>query len=68
MAIKKFAAVAGEDVFTIFTFDDDPQVNDIGPRLAAGMASDPKIIEIDNDSNITVGWTYNGSSFIEPVE
>lgn len=67
MAIKKFAAVAGEDVFTIFTFDDNPEVNEIGPRLAAGMASNPQIIEIDNDSNITVGWKYDGSSFTEPV-
>ena len=67
MAIKKFAAIAGQDVFTVITIDDDPEVNEIGPRLVAGMASDPKIIEIDSDSEITVGWTYDGSSFAEPL-
>ena len=67
MAIRKFAAIAGQDVFTIFTLDDDPAVNAVGPRLAAGMSSNPVILEIAEDSEVTVGWTFDGETYSQPI-
>lgn len=68
MATRKFAVVAGEDVFTVLILDDDPEVNPNGPRHAAGFASNPVTVEIAEDSPITIGWTYNGSEFTPPLE
>lgn len=68
MATRKFAVVAGNDVFTLLVLDDDPTVNPNGPRHAAGFASKPIVIEIPDDSPVTLGWTYNGSEFTPPSE
>jgi hypothetical protein len=68
MATRKFAAVAGEDVFTILIFDDDPEVNPSGPRHAAGFSSKPIIVEIEENSPVTLGWTYDGSTFTPPSD
>lgn len=69
MAIRKFAMIADSDVFGIITLDDDPNINSNGPRISAGLSSNPKIVEISSDSNIDHhGWTWNGTDFIGPVE
>jgi len=68
MATRKFAVIAGEDVFTVFVLDDDPEVNPNGPRHAAGFASNPVMVEVSEDSPVTLGWTYNGLEFIPPSE
>lgn len=67
MTIKKFAGIVDGDVFTILTVDgehrtvEDPNA---GPRLVAGFSSDPKIVEIPSDLDVTVGWTWDGEIFI----
>ena len=68
MATRKFAVVAGIDVFTVLILDDDPEINPNGPRHAAGFASDPVVVEIPEESPITLGWTYDGSEFTPPSE
>lgn len=68
MATRKFAVVAGIDVFTVLIMDDDPAINPSGPRHAAGFASNPVVIEIEEESPITLGWTYDGTNFNPPSE
>jgi hypothetical protein len=68
MTIKKYAVIAGEDVFSILSFNEDESVNPNAPRLVAGFSSDPKIVEIDPESFINVGWTWDGSNFNPPGE
>jgi len=67
MPIKKFALVAGTDVFGFFIVDDDASNNASGPRLAAGLASNPVVIEVDNLSDVSVGWTFDGTTVKAPV-
>jgi len=68
MTWKRYAGVAGEDVFTIFSFDSDETLNNYGPRLEAGMASDPKFISIPDDLDVVPGWSFNGTEFVPPAE
>lgn len=68
MAIKKYAMVVEGDVFGLLTLEDDGNINPNGPRLAAGLSSDPKIVVVPDDSPVTHGWTWDGTNFYEPVE
>jgi hypothetical protein len=68
MNVKRYAGVAGEDVFTIFSFDADGESNNHGPRLLAGMSSNPVFIEIPEGVQVSPGYTYNGESFLPPKE
>jgi hypothetical protein len=68
MTLKKYALIVGEDVFGTIRFDDDPTKNINGPRLSAGFSSDPKVIEVDANSEIEFGWTWDGTNFIKPGE
>ena len=36
------------------------------PALAAGLASDPIVIEVPIDSPVQMGWTWDGIEFKEP--
>jgi hypothetical protein len=63
MGIRTFAFVAGDDVFTIFKIDD----SDLGnAAVAAGMSSNPIIIETDNQM-IDVGWKFINGEFYMPA-
>jgi hypothetical protein len=68
MTWKRYAGIVGEDVFTIFSFEADGSSNEYGPRLEAGMSSDPVFKEIPSDLDVSPGWTYDGSTFTPPVE
>lgn len=63
MTIRKFALIVGSDVFGTLSFDDDLSVNSNGPRLAAGLSSDPIVIEVDANSEVEFGWTWDGTNF-----
>lgn len=65
---KRYAGIAGGDVFTIFTFDADEQNNQYGPRMSAGMSSDPIFKEVPAGLEVLPGWTYDGTAFIPPAE
>jgi hypothetical protein len=68
MAWKRYAGVVGEDVFTVFSFESDETLNIHGPRLEAGMSSNPIFVEIPDDIEVSPGWVYNGTDFSLPVE
>jgi hypothetical protein len=65
---KRYAGIAGDDVFTIFTFDADEQTNQYGPRMLAGLSSEPIFVEVPAELEVIPGWTYNGESFVAPTE
>ena len=68
MTQHKFAVCAGEDVFGIFTIDDDPEINPPGAKIVEGYLSNPIIVEIPTDVPAQIGWTYDGETFSEPTE
>lgn len=68
MTIRKFALVAGTDVFGTLHFEDDITLNPNGQRLAAGLNSDPIVVEIDSDAEVAFGWTWDGTNFTSSEE
>lgn len=67
MTIKKFAGIVDGDIFTILAVDDEHQGEDgeAGNRIISGLKSQPIFVEIPSDLNVTLGWTWNGTSFVE---
>jgi hypothetical protein len=63
MGIRRFAFVAGTDVFTVFSVDDNDQVN---AAIVAGLSSNPKVIEANNQM-IDVGWKFIDGEFYMPA-
>jgi hypothetical protein len=63
MTIKRFAGIVGTDIFTITTIDSE--YPGLGERLLAGFSSDPKFVEIPDDLNVNIAWTWNGTEFVE---
>ena len=66
MTQHKFAACSGQDVFGIFTIEDDPEINPTGQKIIDGWLSNPIIVEVPSDIPAEIGWMYNGLTFIEP--
>lgn len=66
--IKKMAAIVDGDVFTVLTLDTDWKGPDGqgGERIYAGFSSNPIFVEIPTDSEISLGWTWNGETFLPP--
>ena len=65
MALRRYVFIVDGDVFMQILFDDETQ----GFRSqgwAAGLASSPIVIEVTDQPNVIPGWSWNGSSFIEP--
>jgi len=67
MAHKKYALIVDNDVFGVLTFDDDPDINDNGPRLAAGLSSNPIVVEVDPFIPVQHGWIWDGTT-VKPSE
>jgi hypothetical protein len=63
MTIKRFAGIVGTDIFTVTTIDSEYPGS--GERLLAGFSSDPKFVEIPDDLDVTIAWTWNGTEFVE---
>lgn len=68
-ATHKFAFIADGDVFGVFSLDErNPNdLQDVEKRVIAGLLSDPKVVQIPLDSQVTSGWTWNGQEFQPPV-
>lgn len=64
MGIRKFAFVAGHDVFTVFRIDDNIEGSE---AMIAGLKSEPVIVEVDDD-NINIGWKYADGEFWAPAQ
>ena len=63
MTIKRFAGIVGTEVFTINTIDSE--YPGIGERLVAGFSSNPTFVEVPEGLDVAVGWTWNGTEFVE---
>jgi hypothetical protein len=67
MAHKKYALIVDNEVFGVLSFDDDPSVNPTGPRYAAGLSSNPMIVEVDSSITVQHGWIWDGTT-VKPSE
>lgn len=67
--IKKMAAMVENEVFTIMTIDTEWSGPDGegGQRVYAGLSSNPTFVEIPENSEVTLGWIWNGESFSPPI-
>ena len=67
MSIKKFAGIVEGDIFTIFVVDSEFQGEDgeAGARIIAGLNSQPIFVEIPSDLNVSLGWKWDGTNFVE---
>jgi hypothetical protein len=63
MTIKRFAGIVGTEVFTVTTIDSE--YPGIGERLVAGFSSNPTFVEVPEGLDVAVGWTWNGTEFVE---
>jgi len=65
MSIRRFVCVTEGDVFMQIQFDDSIS----GPKSAAwaaGLSSNPIVIEVTDQPNVVPGWTWDGTNFIAP--
>jgi hypothetical protein len=65
MTIKRFAGIVGTDIFTVTTIDSDNADSSVIERLVAGFSSNPTFVEIPDNLNVTIAWTWNGTEFVE---
>ena len=68
MANRQYALIVGEDVFAVIHVDDDPEINQNGPRISAGLSSNPIVVEIDTSIPVSHGWTWDGTTVNPPQE
>jgi hypothetical protein len=68
MTKHKYALIVDNDVFGMIEVEDNPEINPNGIRLVSGLSSDPKIVEVDSNSDITHGWNWDGTNFTPPQE
>lgn len=62
--MKKFAFVVEGEVFHIWQVNVNPDGSTDG--LVAGLESRPTIIEIPEGLTVLNGWTFDGTTFVEP--
>lgn len=61
---ERFAIVVGNEVAGSVSIQ--PGYSETTDRIIAAYKSDPKIIPISTDSEITYGWIWDGQNFIGP--
>jgi hypothetical protein len=64
MSKEKYVFVADGEVFMKFTLDTD--ASPAGEMWSAGLKSNPTIIQVDKNSPVDSGWTYDGTNFTAP--
>lgn len=65
MATRRFVFIAEGDVFMQLQFDDEVN-SDRSTAWAAGLASDPIVIDVTNRPDVVPGWTWDGANFVAP--
>ena len=65
MAIRRFVLIAEGDVFMQIQFDDETS-HPNAAAWAAGLLSNPTVVEATNQPEVIPGWTWNGTEFITP--
>ena len=68
MAIKKYPVLADGEVFLVWVLETDGLGPEFMERLAAGMASNPVIMDDPGIDDLKVGWTFDGTDWHPPVE
>jgi hypothetical protein len=63
MTIRKYVFIVDGEVGPDLHFEDDYEKN---IPLAAALSSNPVIVEVPIDSPVQMGWTWDGTNFIEP--
>lgn len=59
----KFLLLVGNDVASRISIGGTP----LSPRMIAAWRSNPTIVEVDPDSPVEVGWTWDGENFNPPA-
>lgn len=67
MTIKKFAGIVDGDIFTIVSIDPEFEGQDgqAGARVIAGLNSNPIFVEVPEELDVNINWTWNGTEFVE---
>jgi hypothetical protein len=64
----KYAGIVNDIVFGLITFDVESFSPEEIQMLDAAMQSEPYVVEIAPNTQVEVGWTWDGSSFHPSVE
>lgn len=62
MATRRFVLIAEGDVFMQIQFDDEISHSNAA-AWAAGLSSNPSVVEVTNQPEVIPGWVWDGSSF-----
>ena len=62
MTMKKWAIVVGSDVAGTVSLDDQSTM-EVVQRIIAAYDSDPKIVPINTEQDVSFGWTWDGINF-----
>ena len=67
MAVRKFVFIAEGDVFMQMLFDDEMSGRNAA-AWAAGLNSNPTVVEVTDNQQIVPGWSWDGVNFTPPQE
>ena len=69
MTVHRFAYIKDSVIFHISGFPDDESVHPSGPRLVAGMKSNPYLVLIPEDQwkTVFISSTWDGEKFNDPA-
>ena len=65
MEDRKYAFITEGDVFGVLSVPGDSPV---ASRYKAGFTNGAIVIDITENPEVEWGWTYDGDSFIAPIE
>jgi hypothetical protein len=64
--MKRYVIIVDGEVGPDLVFD--PEASNEVRALAAILSSNPTTVEIDYTSEVTMGWTWDGTTFFPPAE
>ena len=64
--MKRYIFVVDGEVGPDLVFEETAHAQNAA--LAAALSSDPKVVEVEPDSVVGIGWTWDGQNFNPPVE
>lgn len=64
--MKRYLFIVNGEVGPDLAFEETANVQ--RAALAAVLSSDPKVVEVDPESEVGIGWTWDGQNFFPPVE
>lgn len=64
--MKRYIFIVDGEVGPDLVFEES--TTERAESLAAILSSDPKVLEIDVESEVEMGWTWDGTNFFPPKE